>query len=114
MKFRFEIVYRLGLALLLVIAFWSVWANAQPATATNLPPVAEGTSTNQFQALTFGLDKVDFLNDHKFLGQRLWKHLASLIYIVLVFCVAWLLDFIVGVVLHRWLPRPKPIMTTSC
>ena len=94
MKFRFVIVYRLGLVLLLVIAFWSVWANAQPATATNSLPVVEGTSTNQFQALTFGLDKVDFLNVHKFLGQRLWKHLASLIYIVLAFCVAWLLDFI--------------------
>jgi MscS family membrane protein len=109
MKFRFELVYRLGLLLLLVTMFWAVWANAQPAGVTNPPPVAPTvtgtnlsvTSTNQFQALTFGLNNFDFLREHTMLTQPLWKYLASLIYIVLAFCVAWLLDFIVSVWLHR-------------
>lgn len=100
MKFRFELVYRLGLALLLVVAFWSVWANAQVLVVTNPPPVKDiMMSTNQFETLTFGLNNVAFLNQHAFLEQPLWKYLASLIYILLAFCVAWLLDVIV----IRWL-----------
>ncbi len=101
MKFRFEIVYRLGLALLLIIAFWSVWAAAQSATVTNPLPVTILVTTNQFQALTFGLDGIPVLNYHTFLAQPLWKYLASLIYIVLAFFVAWFLDYVVGVLLHR-------------
>ena len=107
MKWRFEWLYRLGLALLFVIAFWSVWATAQtitnpPASAivTNMSSAsATVTGTNKLQALTFGLDKVDYLNkpEHEILGQPLWKYLASLIYIALAFCVAWLLDWFVSV-----------------
>lgn len=109
MKFRFEFIYRLGLALLALVAFWAVWANAEPSTVTNLPPAAEstGTSTNQFQALTFGLDKIDSLNKYKPLGQPLWKYLASLIYIVLAVCVAWFLDFVVSAWLRRVSARKK-------
>lgn len=107
MKFRFEFVYRLGLALLLVVAFWAVWANAQPSTTTNSPASDSITSTNQFQALTFGLDKVEALNKDKPLGQPLWKYLASLIYIILAFCVAWFLDFVVTAWLRRLTARTK-------
>lgn len=109
MKFRFEFIYRLGLALLALVAFWAVWANAGPSTVTNLPPAAEstGTSTNQFQALTFGLDKIDSLNQYKPLGQPLWKYLASLIYIVLAVCVAWFLDFVVSAWLRRFSASKK-------
>ena len=87
MKFRFEIVYRLGLALLLVVACWSVWANAQPVPATNAPS-ASGVSTNQFQMLTFGLENVPALEQRTFLEQPLWKYIASLIYILLAFYVS--------------------------
>src|ERR1017187_4793630 len=119
MKFRFEIVYRLGLALLLVIACWAVWASAQPSralnAATNPPSVGatmtatnqSQTATNQFQALTFGLDEVDFLNQHAALGQPLWKYLASLTYILLAFCVSWFLDFIVAAWLRRLAAQKK-------
>ena len=112
MKYRFEIVYRLTLALLLVVACWAVWANAQPTAATNPPPViaaaaAHNPATNQFQALTFGLDDVDFLQQHAALGQPLWKYLASLIYIILAFCVAWFLDFLVSTWLHRVAAKQK-------
>ena len=112
MKWRFEWCYRLGLAVLFVIAFWSVWASAQ-TTSTNLtahaititkPAAVDPASvTNKLQALTFGLDKIDFLNkpEHEIIGQPLWKYLASLIYIALAFCAAWLLDLLVNVWLKK-------------
>jgi MscS family membrane protein len=98
MKWRFEWIYRFGLAVLLVGAFWSVWASAQEPAGTNAPvPGAALNVTNKFQALTFGLDNVEWLKAHTFWDQPLWKYLASLIYIVLAFWVAWLLDWIVNV-----------------
>ncbi len=102
MKWRFEWLYRLGLAALFVMACWSVWAGTQKPAVTNAPPVG-GTVTDpgKFQAWTFGLDNIDFLNQHTFLDQPLWKYLASLIFIVLAFCVAWLLDSVVNVWLKR-------------
>jgi MscS family membrane protein len=102
MKFRFEIFYRAGLLALFFTACWSVWAGAQGPAVTNAA-AATGTvtATNQFQALTFGLDNVGFLSQHTFLDQPLWKYLASLIYIVLAFGVAWLLDWFVNVWLKR-------------
>jgi len=100
MKFRFEIVYRLGLALLLAITFRAVWADAQTAGTTNTPPAFHSeTATNEFPALSFGLDAIPVLKDHAFLDEPLWKYTASLLYIALAFFVAWLLDFVV----NRWL-----------
>ena len=110
MNWRFQWVYRLGLAALLALACWSIWAAAQ---STNAPvasavvttnTVAAGgelTITNRFHALTFGLDQEDFLCKHTVLDQPLWKYLASLIYIALAFYIAKLLDFVVNVWLKR-------------
>lgn len=118
MNFRYEYVYRTGLLALVLIAFVSVWAAAQESTNT---PAAAGFSnnqtsgatsatppgkngllgTNKLQALTFGLDQVELLRDNAFLGQPLWKYVASLIYILLAFYIAKLLDFIV----NHWLKR---------
>jgi len=106
MKWRFAWVYRLGLALLFGIAFCAVWANAQ--TTTN--PPTSGVVNNpslRFQhwlpshTMSFGLDQVDFLCDTKTLGEPLWKYFASLIYIVLAFYVAKILDFVVNVWLKQ-------------
>jgi len=106
MKWRFEWVYRLGLAVFVAIAFWAVWSNAQPATnppagtvATNMPLQIRHWLPSH--AMSFGLDQVDFLCDTKPLGEPLWKYFASLIYIVLAFYVAKVLDFIVNVWLKR-------------
>ena len=116
MKWRFEWCYRLGLAVLFVIVFWSVWAGAQtlantnlPANAiTNAPPAPDATAgTNKLQALTFGLDKIDYLKENDVLGQPLWKYLASLIYIALAFCAAWLLDLFVNVWLKKLAARTE-------
>ncbi len=106
MNWRFAWFYRLGLAALFVVACWTVWAGAQDTNA----PVSTLTATNQAgflkiklpeHALTFGLDQIDFLRDQAVLEQPLWKYLASLIYIALAFCAAWLLDGIVNLWLKR-------------
>src|SRR5271170_417671 len=111
MKWRFQWVYRLGLIVLLVIAFWSVWASAQEVT--NAPAVA---ATNKLQqvlvklnerTLTFGLDHVALLRDNTFLDQPLWKYAASLIFIALAFAVAWLVDFIISSWLKRWAAKTE-------
>jgi len=108
MKWRFEWAYRLGLGLLLVVAFWSVWASAQeptPAAATTNVTAAAVSPLLKIKlpehALTFGLDRVDFLRETPLFGQPLWKYLASLIYILLAFYVAKLLDWFVTVWLKR-------------
>ena len=104
MKWRYEWIYRLGLAVLLVVAFWSVWASAQetnaPAVVTNAPALLNLKLPGHYES--FGLDRIDWLREASLLGQPLWKYLASLIYIVLAFYVAKLLDFIVNNWLKRW------------
>ena len=117
MKWRFEWLYRAGLGLLLVIAFWSVWANAQ-SSATNLEsaglktPAARNTSLALFSEvektyLTFGLDTIPLLRNHALLGEPLWKYIASLIYIVLAFYVAKSIDFIISRWLKRWAAKTE-------
>ena len=119
MKWRFEWFYRLGLAVLLITAFWAVWASAQPAV-TNPPAV---TQTNQVGAiekelgnlekkleehdLIFHLDEVEALRTHTLFGQPLWKFLSSLIYIFLAFYVSKLLDYVTGVWLKRWAEKTE-------
>jgi MscS family membrane protein len=67
-----------------------------------VPPAHAGDAAiRQLPALTFGLDKFEFLNQHYLFGPPLWKYAASLIYIVLAFCVAWLVDYLVSIWLKR-------------
>ncbi len=47
------------------------------------------------------MDQFEFLCEHKPLGEPLWKYLASLIYIVLAFYIAKLIDFLANVWLKR-------------
>jgi MscS family membrane protein len=109
MKWRFEWLYRAGLALLFVVAFWSVWASAQDSAATNA--VAAGMEKQdsskaghapKIATMTFGLESVGSLHrQDPLLGEPYWKYLASMIYIVLAFYVSKVLDYVIGVWLKR-------------
>ena len=100
MKLKFETVFRGLLIFLLISLGWGLWAGAQtatnggPAELTNQPPVLL-KSLEQWDGryLTFRLDRVPALRG-SFLGEPLWKYPASLIYILLAFCTAKLIDIV--------------------
>jgi hypothetical protein len=100
MKWRFSWIYRLRLVLLAVALFWSVWASAQPVTNSVPAAGTNAPTTNsprivEWKAMTVGLDQVGYLQQTIIFGQSAWKYLASAIYVLLAFVVAWLFDAIV-------------------
>jgi len=108
MRWRFEWIYRLLLVVLLATAGWAVWAEVRGTANAPAPTVpTKPDPGNELHPLTFGLDQVDFLREHDVLGQPLWKYLASLIYILLAFYTAKLLDYIVNVWVKRWANRTE-------
>jgi len=105
MKMKSETLLR-GWVILLLAAFaWAMWANAQSASktnasATNQPALVTPEKFDQ-EYLSFGLDRVAALNDHRVLGHPVWKYVASLIYVLLAFSIAKLLDWITCVWLRK-------------
>ena len=107
MKWRFQWLYRFGLAC--CSAACSGRSGRYAQGTTNPPAGTVATNVLLFprwhwlpsHSLSFGLDQVEFLCDNKPLGEPLWKYLASLIYILLAFYVAKLLDLVVNVWLKR-------------
>ncbi|TAK99948.1 MAG: mechanosensitive ion channel family protein [Verrucomicrobia bacterium] len=110
-RWRFEWVYRFGLALLLATAFWAVWANAaEPAKTNDTSAVTTNTPLGSFgvtNALTRSLSHVRWLSETRPLGEPLWKYVASIIYIFLAFYVARLVDFIINGWLKRWAAKTE-------
>ncbi len=108
MKIRFQTGWR-ALLLLLVIAWaWSLWAGTQGGTnnpsigLTNRPSAIVRTVEKWSEKpLTFKLDEVDLLRDHTFLGEPLWKYVASAVYLLLAFYASRLLDWVARVWLRR-------------
>jgi MscS family membrane protein len=103
MKFRCAMFYRAGLFTLLLLAFSAMRTQAQTITnvaAVNAVVPAAATNSTAVQ-FSFGLNQVDYLRDNVVLGQPLWKYLSFLIFIVLAFYVAKLIDFIV----NSWLKK---------
>jgi MscS family membrane protein len=109
MRLRFDVWYRGGMALLLALLFWSLWANAQ-TTSSNAPTLFTAPPTNNLAArlsqlddsyVSFGLNRVGFLSEHSLLGQPLWKYAASLVFVFLAFYVSKFLDFATRVWLKR-------------
>lgn len=109
MPWRFQWVYRFVLIALMTVAGWAVWAELQGKGNAPASPAAADNSSNgtDMHTLTFNFDHVDFLREHDVLGQPLWKYLASLVYILLAFYTAKLLDYIVNVWLKRWASRTE-------
>jgi MscS family membrane protein len=108
MKLKFQGAFRGMLCTFALALALSFWAGAQPATnktvvAVTNQPSALVTRVVSWEdnPLTFGLDRLDFLRDHEFLGEPLWKYAASLLYILLAFYASKALDFVTG----RWLRK---------
>ena len=112
MKLKFERFFHVYVLALVALLLWSVWASAQVVN-TNAPAlVTNVVSTNSPAAssennLTFGLNRVGWLNETRMFGEPLWKYLASLIYIFLAFYVSKFLDFLTGVWLKKLTARTK-------
>src|SRR5438874_4687119 len=112
MKFKFELWFRALLFLLVLVLAWTLWAgappqttNAAPASPTNSPALI-GKVTNE-RYLTFGLDRIDFLRERHFLGEPIWKYVASFIYVLIAFYAAKLLDLISLVWLKKLASKTK-------
>ncbi|HXT40535.1 MAG TPA: mechanosensitive ion channel family protein [Candidatus Angelobacter sp.] len=75
--------------------------NAPPSTAT---ATNAATSTNTW--LTFGLDRVEWLQV-SVMGNPLWQYLAALVYVVLAFYASKLLDYLIQVQLRKLTAKTK-------
>ncbi len=105
MPLRFKSIFR-GPLLLLGCVLLALRAGAQTATnkpvasATNVPS-ALIQDVERLKPVTFDLDRFALLRENTFLGEPLWKYVASLIYILLAFYAAKLIDFIA----RTWLKK---------
>src|SRR5437660_1606576 len=100
MRSKFQTWFRGLLVMLLITAAFNLWAASQ-TTNTNSNTAAaieartnppSSTATNELQKLeqrylTFGLDRLPALRDIHFIGEPLWKYIASFIYIFLAFYI---------------------------
>jgi len=94
-----------------------VWSNAPMGTYTltaraiySTGQLAESSPVHLrvYNALlTFGLDRVTFLEEHKLAGISLWQYAASLIYIFLAFYVSKFLDYLTRVWLKKWAEKTE-------
>ncbi len=120
-------MYRFGLAVLLIAAFWSVWASAQTnqiANASASPVIATNASAAIVAAdkgengLVKKLASPDWIKQlaedwpalhlqYEFWGNELWKYIFSLIYIFLAFYVSKFLDYLTRVWLKHWTKRTE-------
>ena len=115
MKLKFETLLRAWLLVCLIALGWSVWAAAQttntnkvPTTVTNQPSsLIQTVERLQQNPLTFRLDEVQFLREHFFLGEPLWKYAASAAYILLAFLAAWFLDYVTRIWLRKLASRTR-------
>jgi MscS family membrane protein len=103
------LLYRISLVLLGMIVAWTLWAAA--VEPTNAPPVAPAPPLlpaldSGGSALTFGLDRVRFLQ-HQVFRQPLWKYVASIIYMLLALYSSKLIDWLVTGRLKEWAARTE-------
>jgi len=101
MRLKFDTCLRALLTCLVITLGWGLWAAAQTntnkAAATNQPSLLV-RDVERFEAaqapLTFGLDRIPVLRHTSFLGEPVWKYLASAIYILLAFYAAKGIDWL--------------------
>lgn len=112
MRVQFKSVFRGVLGLLLVFWAWALWAAATvtnaPMTSTNGPSaLVQGVERLSEHPITFHLDEIDLLREHQFLGEPLWKYVASLVYVLLAFYAAKLIDCLTRLWLKRLASRTE-------
>ena len=116
MKLKFETIFRSYIFILVIFLLWSGWSSAQEATNVTARPEARDTGGSIIRIpsviqpprtlLTFGLDRVEALQPELF-GNPRWQYLAALIYIVLAFYAAKLVDYITRVWLRKWAAKSQ-------
>src|SRR5947199_6756828 len=82
----------LVLLILFTVLFASFAPAATPVVATPEAATVPVVITTNHAWLTFGLDRIPILR-HPIMGNPLWQYLASLIFILLAFYFAKLLDY---------------------
>jgi MscS family membrane protein len=112
MRVKFQTAFRSSVPLLLVVWAWAVCAgvaatNAPPASTNQPSALVKGVERFSEHSLSFKLDEIDFLRENEFLGEPLWKYLASLIYVLLAFYAAKLMDLLANVWLKRLASRTE-------
>ncbi len=115
MKYRTTTILPLLGVVMLALLLLDFGAQAQErleSAATNALSVASGGSTGTPARapdvwLTFGLDRVPWLQAKPLAGVPLWQFLASLIYIFLAFYASKLLDRFIRERVQRWTAKTK-------
>ncbi|HLH54186.1 MAG TPA: mechanosensitive ion channel family protein [Verrucomicrobiae bacterium] len=95
-----------------MVLFWALILPVYAQTNTNKPAATNAPSAlvqeiEGMKPVTFDLDQFAPLRQNTFLGEPLWKYVASLIYILLAFYAAKLLDLIARVWLKRVTSRTQ-------
>jgi len=97
-----------------LIVAWATPSKAQSTTNTSRLISSNATSLIEKnieriegRPLTFGLDRIPALREITLLGEPLWKYAASLLYILLAFYAAKLIDFIARVWLNKLTTRTE-------
>lgn len=88
----------------------SAWAQTNTnkvANAATNQPSALIQDVEKLKPVTFNLDQFAPLRETTFLGEPLWKYVASLIYILLAFYAAKLIHFVARVWLKKITPQSK-------
>src|SRR5881394_307976 len=113
MRMKFQAAFRGLLALLIfslgLALYAAVLTTNAPVADTNQPSaLVKGMERLSEHPLTFKLDEIGILRDYDFLGEPLWKYLASLLYILLALYAAKLIDLLTNVWLKRLASRTQP------
>src|SRR5205085_2660316 len=113
MRVKFEAVFKVYVICLVALLVWCMWANAQDSTNQVSKPSEASDRTNALRAyfstnapLDFGLRKVEVLQPN-LMGVPRWQYVASLIYILLAFVVARLLDWLIRNKLRQLAAKTK-------
>lgn len=116
MKLSFNFWFRIYIVLLLVVIGWCIWTPAQTTNAG--AAVVVGTTNEMTQItvvqkdptlLTFGLHKIPAFQE-KLAGIPAWQYVASLIYVILAFIVAKIIDLIVTSLVKKWTTRTRTVI----